>query len=59
MSDSYDFGGDAAQTYSSRCSCGTLIEVSAQKDHSGAEYGSDIYVKCGCGESVYFDIPVN
>ena len=54
----YDFGGEYAQTYIEDCDCGKKIEVSSQTDDS-PEYYTTIYVKCSCGESVLFRIPVN
>lgn len=58
--DSYDFGGEFAQTYKKICEgCGGTIEVSTQKDES-PEYYTRIYVKCQtCHESNCFDLPVN
>ena len=54
----YDFGGSHAQTYSKTCTCGRVIEVSTQQDRD-PEYYTDIYVKCECGKSVAFSLPVN
>ena len=54
----YDFGGDSAQTYSESCECGRVIEVSTQTDNC-PEYYTDVYVKCVCGKSVAFLLPVN
>lgn len=54
----YDFGSDVAQTYKNECSCGNRIEVSTQRD-CGPEYQTEIYVKCQCGGSVEFILPVN
>lgn len=54
----YDFGGEYAQTYSETCECGRVIEVSTQIDDY-PEYYTDIYVKCDCGKSVAFSLPVN
>lgn len=56
--DLYDFGSDVSQTYKNTCECGKEIEVSTQQD-SGPEYYTDVYVKCDCGKSVYFELPVN
>lgn len=55
----YDFGGDCAQTYTERCNkCGRAIELSTQQD-GHPEYRTDVYVRCVCGESVGFNLPVN
>ena len=55
----YDFGSDYAQTYIETCKgCGADIEVSTQQDRC-PEYTTEIYIKCGCGESVEFELPVN
>jgi hypothetical protein len=54
----YDFGRECAQTYESRCECGNVIQVSTQQD-GNPEYYTEIYVKCGCGKSVPFMLPVN
>lgn len=54
----YDFGSKCAQTYTSVCKCGRDIEVSTQRDHS-PEYYTTVYVKCVCGKSVCFSLPVN
>lgn len=54
----YDFGSDCAKTYSNACECGKVIEVSTQKDDS-PEYYTSVYVKCNCGKSVEFLLPVN
>jgi hypothetical protein len=56
--DMYDFGGEAACTYSRKCECGNIIEVSTQKDDE-PEYYTDIYVRCSCGKSVLFMLPVH
>ena len=57
--DIYDFGSDSSETYLGQCKgCDTEIEVSAQQDRH-AEYTTEIYVKCRCGESVKFELPVN
>lgn len=57
--DMYDFGGCCAKTYVEHCSCGKKTEVSTQGNESGAEYTTYIYVKCDCGKSVHFSLPVN
>jgi len=61
VTDIYDFGSKYAQVYKQKCKCGEEIEVSAQKDEyfHCPEYYTEIYVKCSCGESVKFVIPVN
>ena len=56
--DIYDFGGECSQTYTEECKCGNNIEVSTQRD-SHSEYHTDVFVKCECGESVGFNLPVN
>ena len=56
--DMYDFGGEFQQTYKNTCKCGNKIEVSNQKDQH-PEYYTDVFVKCGCGKSVKFELPVN
>jgi hypothetical protein len=56
--DIYDFGGFAAQTYQETCQCGKVIEVSTQQD-TRPEYQTEIYVRCSCGKSVGFLLPVN
>lgn len=54
----YDFNEEFAQTYTETCECGNDIQISTQKDEI-PEYRTDIYVKCPCGKSVHFDLPVN
>lgn len=55
----HDFGGSFNQIYTEECKgCGYLVKVSAQKDKH-PEYKTDIFVKCRCGESVPFRLPVN
>ncbi len=55
----FDFGGEYAQTYTSKCSkCGKVFEVSTQDDDR-PEYYTDIYIRCDCGNSVEFILPVN
>ena len=54
----YDFGDEFAQTYKEKCTCGKTIEVSTQKEECPESY-TTIYVKCDCGESVCFILPVN
>ena len=55
----YDFGSKYAQTYTEVCpGCGKQFQVSAQRDQS-PEYITDVFVKCDCGESVQFNLPVN
>ena len=58
MSDMYDFENDFAQTYKETCDCGNVVEVSTQKDEC-PEYYTTVYVKCTCGKSVAFSLPVN
>jgi len=55
----YDFGDDYAETYTNECEgCGEIIQVSTQKDEY-PEYHTYVFVKCRCGESVGFSLPVN
>lgn len=54
----YDFGDEFSRVYKEKCDCGNEIEVSTQKDES-PEYYVDVFVKCVCGESVNFSLPVN
>lgn len=56
--DMYDFGSRFAQAYSEQCECGETIEVSTQTDNM-PEYYTDVYVRCKCGKSVCFTLPVN
>ena len=58
MKDLYDFGCEFAQTYIGRCECGEDIEMSTQRDEC-PEYYTSVYVKCKCGKSVRFQLPVN
>jgi len=58
MADMYDFGGEFAQTYKEECECGKVIEVSTQEDEN-PEYHTAVFVKCDCGKSVCFSLPVN
>jgi hypothetical protein len=58
MPDMYDFDGEFAQTYTEKCDCGEVIEVSTRKDEC-PEYYTEVYVKCKCGKSVSFMLPVN
>lgn len=58
MSATYDFDCEFQQTYSNECKCGKVIEVSTQKD-SHPEYYTSVFVKCECGNSVAFELPVN
>ena len=53
-----DFGGKWAQTYTEKCECGNVIEVSTQPDRH-PEYYTEVFVKCPCGKSVGFYLPVN
>lgn len=54
----YDFGGEFSQIHIGKCVCGRVIEVSTQEDR-GPEYYTDIFVRCVCGKSVGFELPVN
>ena len=56
--DIYDFNGQFSQQYKEECSCGKVHEVSTQEDVR-PEYNTDIYIKCECGKSVKFVLPVN
>jgi cytochrome c1 len=57
--DMYDFDGEFAQTYTEKCpACGTETEVSTQRD-GNPEYYTGVYVRCTCGDSVAFNLPVN
>lgn len=59
MDDLYQFGSERAQTYKAKCNkCGNEIEVSTQKD-SDPECYTDVFVRCSCGGSAYFELPVN
>jgi len=54
----YEFGSSVAETYKGTCKCGKVIEVSTQRDF-GPEYYTEVHVRCSCGESVEFNLPVN
>ena len=54
----YEFGEDYAVTYTEECECGNKIEVSTQQDNC-PEYHTEIHVRCKCGKSVEFSLPVN
>ena len=56
--DLYDFGSEYAETYTEKCACGREIEVSTQRDR-GPEYYTSVYIRCTCGLSVSFSLPVN
>ena len=56
--DIYDFGSEYAQTYTETCSCQREIEVSTQRDNN-PEYYTEMFVRCTCGKSVAFSLPVN
>jgi len=58
MCDVYDFDGEFGQIYIKKCTCGKEIEVSTQQDEH-PEYYTDVYVRCVCGKSVRFTLPVN
>ena len=48
------------QTYKSNCSHGTEVSLITQADEN-PEYYTGVYIQCncGCGESIYFDLPAN
>ena len=55
----YDFDGSYAQTYKEVCDkCGNIIEVSTQADRN-PEYYTEVFIRCKCGESIPFVLPVN
>ena len=54
----YDFDSEDAQTYCEQCECGKIIAVSTQEDDR-PEYYTKIFIKCQCGRSVKFKLPVN
>ncbi len=54
----YDFDEEYSETYSGICECGNIIEVATQKDES-PEYYTTVFVRCQCGDSVKFELPVN
>ncbi len=55
----YDFEGSSAQTYEEVCEkCGNTVEVSTQEDRR-PEYYTEVFVRCKCGESIQFVLPVN
>ena len=54
----YDFDCEFSQVYKNKCECGKVIEVSTQKDEN-PEYYTDVFVRCDCGKSVAFILPVN
>jgi len=54
----YEFGEECSQTYKETCECGKVIEVSTQPDEC-PEYYTTVYVRCSCGKSVHFELPVN
>jgi len=56
--DIFDFGSKYSQTYKTTCECGKVFEISTQQDID-PEYHSDIFIRCDCGKSVKFTIPVN
>ncbi len=57
--DPYDFGGYASEIYTGQCKgCGRVIEVSTQEEIC-PEYYADVFVRCTCGDSVGFVLPVN
>ncbi len=54
----YDFGGKFGEVHTKTCDCGKEISVSTQRDES-PEYYTTVFVKCDCGKSVEFSLPVN
>lgn len=54
----YDFNGEFSQVYKRKCQCGKVVEISTQKDER-PEYYTNVFVKCDCGKSVQFILPVN
>ncbi len=59
MGNLYDFGGEFSQEYTETCSkCGKAFTVSTQIDNN-PEYHTEIYIKCDCGNSIEFILPVN
>lgn len=55
----YEFGSKYSQEYKSKCKkCNKEIIVSTQKDEC-PEYYVDVFVKCSCGGSAQFRLPVN
>lgn len=59
ISSLHDFGGACAQTYVEACPmCGKEHFVSGQIDDT-PEYYTLIFVRCDCGASVRFNLPVN
>lgn len=56
----YDFDDEFAQTYTEECECGNKIEVETEtEEDEQPEYHTEIFVKCSCGKSVAFILPVN
>jgi hypothetical protein len=58
MNSAYDFNGKYAQTYTEECECGKEVSVSTQQDEQPECY-TYVFVKCVCGKSVGFVLPVN
>ena len=55
----YDFDDEFSQTYTEKCGCGEVIEVSTQKDEC-PEYYTTVFVRClKCKKGVEFNLPVN
>lgn len=55
----YDFDKEYSQTYSEECDkCGNITLVSTQRDNH-PEYYTSIFIRCECGESIKFSLPVN
>lgn len=48
------------QEYKASCSRGTEMALITQKDEQ-PEYTTSVYIECscGCGEHIYFELPVN
>ncbi len=55
----YDFGSEMAKTYTEECQCGKKIDTSTQDGLEWSEYETEVYVRCECGGSVRFLVPVN
>ena len=53
----YDFGGEFSQAYKGKCECGKEFQVSTQQD-SDPEYHTEIFIRCDCGKSVGFCLPI-
>ena len=54
-----EFDPEDTQTYKAKCNkCEKEIEVITQKDNY-PEYYTDVYVRCQCGGTARFVLPVN